>query len=97
MRTIFKYTLRFDEVIELLLPRGATIIHFGNQRETPTIWAIVDTGAEEETRRFRLAGTGHDLLDGLASGVSLLPVGSALFHHGDLVFHLFEIWDGVAR
>lgn len=55
------------------------------KQEVPCIWALVDSEAPKETRKFRLFGTGHPLSD-----EPLTHCGSFKMAHDKLVFHLFE-------
>lgn len=88
MRKIFKYTLRFDEYIELELPIGAKILHFGIQYDAPRIWALVDPTAKKEIRKFRFTGTGHPITE---TDPELNFIGTVLMRNGTLVWHLFEV------
>ena len=68
------------------MPAGTEVLAFDNQRETPTLWALVDPeGDERETRQFVLYGTGHQ-----SNGRALRHIGTALFAEGALVLHCFE-------
>ncbi len=88
MRKVFKYTLEFDDYIELELPVGAKILHFGIQHDHPRIWALVDPVAKKEIRKFRFTGTGQWVTE-LDSELNF--IGTALMLKGSLVWHLFEI------
>ncbi len=86
MKTVWKFTIPLRDVVSIVMPRGAEIIHVANQFGTPTIWALVDPAESLVNREFRFAGTGH-----------LIPehhlgkhVGSFLMDGGSLVFHIFE-------
>jgi hypothetical protein len=86
--TVYKYeVLLIDDVI-IDLPEGAKVLTFQAQNEVPCIWALVDPNAAKVPRRFRLAGTGHLIQH---DEKSLRYVGTAQFHEGALVFHLFEV------
>jgi hypothetical protein len=87
MKTIYKYPVPIDDDFELDLPVGARLLCVDTQRGVPNLWALVDMdpGLGSETRRFRLAGTGHPLDDR-----PLDYVGTFQLHRGSLVFHLFE-------
>jgi len=86
--TIWKFPVRYNDFADVEMPAGAKLLHVDEQYGTPCIWALVDPQQEKETRRFRLAGTGHPIdvpVD------KLHHVGSYLTTWGQLVFHLFEI------
>ena len=66
-RTINKYPvfnkerlLDFNEEFIIKIPKGAEVLCVQMQNDAPQIWAIVDPNAEEEERKFLLAGTGWD-------------------------------------
>ena len=92
MRTVYKYSVPItDEDTRIAMPKNATIVHVGHQDigihrgMVVTFWAEVpDTDVEEETRVFRVHGTGHPM-----------PVGSAYvgtdLASDYLVWHLFEV------
>lgn len=86
MRTVFKYEIPFDGHAMLALPLGAELLHFGNQREIPTLWAMVDPEQPPTKHVFRLAGTGHEIEEKIVKFI-----GTAQFAGGSLVFHLFEV------
>lgn len=94
MRRVYKYGFPIADRVRLSMPRGAEIVHvaaqghpaFSPNGEAAFVWALVDPEAITEERRFRLAGTGHDLPD-----EGLEHVGSFLMQEGLLVFHLFEV------
>lgn len=89
MKTIYKYEISGEDYIEVVMPIGAQIIHFGKQGLVGLyIWAIVNTKLANETRRFRLIGTGHELNDELTPDNH---IGTAMFMDDKLVYHLFEI------
>lgn len=92
MKTIYKYKIPnalSEDCIEVVMPIGAQIIHFGKQDVVSMyIWAIVNTKLANETRRFRLIDTGHELDDELTPDNY---IGTIMFMNGKLVHHLFEI------
>ncbi len=89
--TIWKFPLPApDDVVTLMMPRGAVVLSVQVQHETPCVWALVDPEAPKVPRRFRWAGTGHPLdLRGFWKFV-----GTFQLHGGDLVFHLFDLGEG---
>jgi hypothetical protein len=85
MITIWKHILN-DEINKVEMPKGATVLHFDNQRETFCIWEAHDDGTHEtEVRTFVIVGTGH------SADIDVERyIGTALFSGGSFVFHLFE-------
>lgn len=84
-----KYPVEVRDIIEVQMPAGALPLHFDFQRGVLCVWAVIDPDAlEVETKRFRMAGTGHDL------DVGETPIrfmNTLLLHGGELVFHFFEL------
>lgn len=88
MLIVYKYPVPPDDAFDLDLPVGARILTFQTQRDDACLWCLVDPKAPTETRRFRLAGTGH-AID--IPPERLVYVATVQFHGGALVFHLFEV------
>lgn len=86
MKKVYKYTLDWDDYTTLMLPVGARILHFDVQHGKPQIWALVDPEAEMINRVFRLAGTGHPIIE-----EDIAHIGSTLMLDGKFVWHLFEV------
>ena len=84
--TVWKYPIPLHDHLEMLLPSGAQVLKVECQHEQPCLWALVNPGAPEETRHFRIAGTGHVIIDKGLSFVSTFQMDG-----GALVFHVFEI------
>lgn len=95
MKTVWKYPIPLGDIIEIPMPRDARVLHVALQGREPTIWALVDDEHEPVMRRFRLAGTGQDLLAPLAVTEYLHHVGSFqipnLIGEFEFVGHLFEV------
>jgi len=90
---VWKFPLKIDDIVEVQMPVGAEILYVdaqGPQHSDPgfCIWARVDPNAPMETRRFRLAGTGHPLEENVGK-----HLGSFQMLGGQLVWHLFELGD----
>jgi hypothetical protein len=85
-RTIHKYPLEvvYEQTIEM--PAGAVILCVQMQRETPCMWAVVDSEAQLESRMVRIFGTGHSLPQNTRTSVY---VGTFQMKGGALVFHAF--------
>ena len=90
MTTIFKYPIIVgnEPTITIAMPVGAQVLSFADQCSRPTIWALVDPDAATENRRFLFAPTGGPIAE---PPDRLKFIGTALFHSGSLVFHLFEV------
>jgi hypothetical protein len=83
--TVWKFEVPFVDEPEVVLPRHAEVLHFGAQDGRLYIWARVDTeGVSFGARRFRLAGTGHEL------GVYAMARHVGTVYVPPLVWHLFE-------
>ena len=85
MKTIWKYQIPGPH-FSLQLPKGAKILAVQQQRNFPTMWALVDSEAEVEPRTFRTFGTGHEI----DSELSLKYITTFQMFEGDLIWHLFE-------
>lgn len=92
MLTIFKYPVLIEDHFTLELPKDARILTVQIQRETPQLWALVDSETEKETRYFRLSGTGHPLGEDYLRITNY--IGTFQMENGALVFHLFEVKKG---
>lgn len=87
MKTIYKYPIGSpDSTIEM--PQGAQILTIHDQEDVPTIWALVDTDAEPEGRRFLVFGTGWEITKPHNKHLSFL--GTSFGREG-LVWHVFEV------
>jgi hypothetical protein len=90
MTTIYKYpfAVRYlteqDFVIDM--PAGAEVLSVQVQGDSVCLWAMVDTEAAAEVRRFRMFGTGHPLPRDAAGRLRF--VGTV--QDGWYVGHLFE-------
>jgi hypothetical protein len=63
-KAIFKYQMPVLEQFEMKLPQGALIIRMEDQGGMFWLWAVVDTRAPDETRKFRAFKTGAPIPDG---------------------------------
>ena len=81
-KRVFKYKFQDD----IVLPKGAEIVAFGEQGEDVFIWAIVDPENPPETRKFFIVGTGHQLPPEPYAYIGTLFI-------GPLVLHAFEFKD----
>lgn len=87
MRSVWKFSVPENDIFTRWMPRGAIILSIAEQHGDACMWAEVDPKAPEETRSFRLAGTGHPM----PSNEKRRFIGTVPLHGGSLVFHLFEI------
>lgn len=81
---IWKYAFKLAERFVLEMPQGAQVLTVQEQHGTPVIWARVDPDAPQESRHFRLCGTGHAL------GRVGNYVGTFQMPAHQLVWHLYE-------
>ena len=92
MKTIHKYEIPnfYDEKFKLGLPKGAVILSFQTQHLVPVLWAMIDTDAIREVRRFRIYGTGHPI-EKIPKDMELRYIGTTQqSQNPPLVWHLFE-------
>lgn len=85
MKTIWKYDLEPACLIEM--PIGAKVLSIHQQKGQICLWALVDPEADYEVRHFVFHGTGHHINE---KG-PLNFVGTAQFHEGEFMFHVFEV------
>jgi len=84
--TVYKYELEMGDYAELELPVNAEVLTAALQHNKLFLWAKVEPGAVTTKRRFRIAGTGHELTESNLCYIStIFPYG------GNLVFHIFEV------
>ncbi len=87
MKKVYKYLLPSQDEVRLEMPMGARILHVGVQdNEQLCLWALVSPAAKKITRKFRIAGTGHEI-----TGPSSTHLGTAVMYNGQLVLHVFEM------
>jgi len=81
---IWKYPLPLQDVVELMLPRGARVLTMQKQNGQLTMWALVDPLAPLYLRSFAIVGTGNPAPNP-EQGTYLATAQS-----GPFVWHLFE-------
>lgn len=91
MPKVYKYEIPLKDDFELELPREAEILSFQCQHDAPCIWVLVEPRNPPVKRRFRFAGTGHDIKQ---DPKGLKFIGTAQMHGGSLIWHLFEVIRG---
>jgi len=92
MKTIWKFVLPVDDVVEFDMPARSFPLKVSAETGEACLWAVVDTEATKENRRFYVVGTGHPMPGGTLSyvGTFFVPTTGIV-----LVFHVFD--GGVAR
>ena len=88
MQSVYKYTIPVEDYFSLDLPKGAKILTVQEQHGKPQLWALVKRGEPNETRNFRLAGTGHPIKE---SPEMLNYIGTFQIAGGSFIGHIFEI------
>jgi hypothetical protein len=58
MKAIYKYRLDITDEQFVSLPKGATILKYGEQRGDLYFWALVDLSNPSELVKFYIKGTG---------------------------------------
>ncbi len=87
-RVIYKYQMPVLEEFEMTLPQNAEIIRVQDMDGYFWMWAVVNTDAPTETRKFRAFKTGAKIPDGL----ELRYVGfCAVFVQMELGLYIFEV------
>lgn len=85
-RRVYKYPLRVNDEVSVMLPFGAEVLTVQEQRGEPCLWALVDPAMREIEYVFRIAGTGHDI----EWKEGMVHCGTFQLRGGELVFHVFE-------
>lgn len=86
INTVWKYELQPDDYVDLEMPIGAKILCVQSQNDHLCMWCLVNPNEDIETRRFRLAGTGHPIKE---KNIRYIDT-AQLFGAGFLV-HIFEV------
>lgn len=84
--TIWKYPLPIQDEFTIRMKAGAVPLSVQIQNGEPTLWAAVNSQAEDEQHRFSIRGTGHPL--DIARHDSF--IGTFQLERIGLVFHLFD-------
>lgn len=86
---VFKYPLQIVSDQRIELPKGATILHAGDQGGTLCLWTMVDETAPVVQRHIAIYGTGHVI------PIDVEPthyVGTVMYGaNGGLVWHVFDL------
>ena len=88
MMRVYKYPLEIQDVVRVVMPKGAKVLTVQVQHGRPCLWAAVDPSQMDlEERLFRIAGTGHAIVDEIVNDY----IDTFQMLGGQLVFHVFEI------
>jgi len=88
MLQIFKYQIKVQDVVEIEMPQGASVLTVQAQYGVPCIWAIVDPEQPLETRHFRIFGTGQPIE--IESALNCY-INTFQLLDGQFIGHLFEL------
>jgi hypothetical protein len=91
MEKIFKYELKITQGNQtILMPKGADILCFQEQNDTPYIWAAVDSESEDYLPfTFRLYATGEEM----EQDEQRTYLGTIIIKHlGLFVLHCYHIY-----
>ena len=87
-RAVWKYKLELQDYSEIEMPLGAKILCAKIQdRDILNLWCLVTPGEACINRKFRIAGTGHPIIE---SDQFLDYIDTVFIKHLGLVFHIFE-------
>lgn len=84
-REIWKYALPVEGHVELRMPVGAEVLTVQSDELGILMWALVEVDAQQETRSFRVLGTGNPI-----TGPVGRYIGTTRTNHGRFVWHVFE-------
>ena len=68
------------------MPRDAVLLSIQVQRDEPKLWALVDTDTDDETRYFKVIGSGVAFNVGITDKF----LGTFQMYDEALEFHVFE-------
>lgn len=85
---IFKYKLTIPGMTKVMMPKGATVIAVGAQKDDLCVWAGFEVGPEsgDEEHGFIVQETGKNF----EVAINDRYVGTVLFDNGAYVVHVFE-------
>ncbi len=86
IRSIWKFPCPIDHEFKLHLPKGAEILTWQMQGDTPCVWAKVDPDCPLVGRTFRMLTTGESFEDDRLTYIDTIQIDG-----GNLIFHLFEV------
>lgn len=85
-KVIWKFDLDLDREFTIELPKGAQILKIDTQLGAGRMWALVDSTAATELRKFEIHGTGNPF-----DATNREYIGSWITNVGNYVWHLFEV------
>ena len=86
---IWKYQMPVAEQFEMKLPKGAEIIRMAGENGYLWLWAVVDTSAPDEVRKFEAFKAGGTMPDDLTNHVFR---GMAhIYIQQELMLYIFEV------
>ena len=90
MKTIHKFLLPCDNLSTIKMPNGAEILCAKTQGGIDiSLWAMVETNADLELRRFFIVGTGSPVPS--IDGATLKFIDTVIIFGGKLALHVFEV------
>lgn len=84
--SIWKFLVDLNDEVDVKMPRGARLLHVGEQCGEIFLWAMMDPNTEFVVRRIAVRGTGHPCDESLFDA----PHIGTVFTQSNLVFHLFD-------
>jgi len=88
-QVIYKYTLGIrDEKQTVRLPRNSSFLSVINQRNSPTLYFLVDPEEPQTERVFQIFPTGLVVSERALLG--MIFRGTIQTHTGEFVWHIFE-------
>ena len=85
---IYKYQMPVSEQFKMKLPQGAQIIRTAGERGMLWLWAVVDTNAPDEVRKFRAFKCGGS---GMNDAPPMVYRGcAAIYIQAELMLYIFE-------
>lgn len=87
MKRIFKFPLQITDIQKIRMPKDSTILTVQVQKETPCLWALVDTDKEAEERFIQIIGTGHPVPENVIRYIGTFQA----LENNWFVGHVFEV------
>lgn len=81
-RRIFKFTLPVEDRVQVAMPRGALVLHLGNQNGKLCVWVLVDDPevTPAEMRVFYVVGTGNPVPERAGLHLGTVQIGPGVWH-----------------